>query len=187
MVPASNLRQWPLLLHISTAPAKPPHSLQSSAPGHGLRRVTRRVAEERALVLARRIHDLAGIHQPLRIEPRLDLGQARGQARTEEGLDPLGAHQAVAMLAGVGALVPAHEVGGLLGDRTHADRPVALHVEDRAHVQAAHGGMRIPRAFGAVLAEHLGEARRVLGEVRQRHRAVLDEGHRAFRRPSSTS
>src|SRR3954470_18723369 len=30
MVPASNLRQWPLLLHISTALSKPPHSLQSS-------------------------------------------------------------------------------------------------------------------------------------------------------------
>ena len=31
MVPASNLRQWPLLLHISTALSKPPHSDQSSA------------------------------------------------------------------------------------------------------------------------------------------------------------
>src|SRR3954471_929763 len=31
IVPASNLRQWPLLLHISTALSKPPHSLQSKA------------------------------------------------------------------------------------------------------------------------------------------------------------
>src|SRR5258705_8818142 len=30
MVPASNLRQCPLLLHISTAPANPPHALQAS-------------------------------------------------------------------------------------------------------------------------------------------------------------
>src|SRR5690348_10466645 len=29
MVPASNLRQWPLLLHISTAPASPPQADQS--------------------------------------------------------------------------------------------------------------------------------------------------------------
>src|SRR3954468_17471089 len=36
IVPASNLRQWPLLLHISTAPLKPPHSLQSSAVSSGL-------------------------------------------------------------------------------------------------------------------------------------------------------
>src|SRR5690348_1644249 len=28
IVPASNLRQWPLLLHISTALSKPPHSDQ---------------------------------------------------------------------------------------------------------------------------------------------------------------
>src|SRR5258706_3674288 len=33
MVPASNLRQCPLLLHISTALSKPPHSDQSSAGG----------------------------------------------------------------------------------------------------------------------------------------------------------
>src|SRR3954467_3576772 len=33
IVPASNLRQWPLLLHISTALSKPPHSLQSSTLG----------------------------------------------------------------------------------------------------------------------------------------------------------
>src|SRR5882724_6727519 len=33
MVPASNLRQWPLLLHISTALSYPPHSLQSSTVG----------------------------------------------------------------------------------------------------------------------------------------------------------
>src|SRR6478736_5175817 len=35
IVPTSNLRQWPLLLHISTAPLKPPHSLQSSAVASG--------------------------------------------------------------------------------------------------------------------------------------------------------
>src|SRR3954464_13616273 len=33
IVPASNLRQWPLLLHISTPLSKPPHSLQSSTLG----------------------------------------------------------------------------------------------------------------------------------------------------------
>src|SRR3954453_12126994 len=35
IVPASNLRQWPLLLHISTASLKPPHSLQWSAGASG--------------------------------------------------------------------------------------------------------------------------------------------------------
>ena len=35
MVPASNLRQWTLLLHISTAGAKPPHADQSSAVSMG--------------------------------------------------------------------------------------------------------------------------------------------------------
>src|SRR5215212_9224803 len=36
IVPASNLRQWPLLLHISTAPLKPPQPLQSSAVSSGV-------------------------------------------------------------------------------------------------------------------------------------------------------
>ncbi len=68
--------------------------------------IVRPVAEERTVVLARRIHDLAGVHVAARIEPRLDLGQRRGEARPEERRDPLRAHQAVAaaVLARVGAL-----------------------------------------------------------------------------------
>ena len=38
--------------------------------------------------------------------------------------------------------------------------------------------MRVPRAARAVLREHLRQAIDVVGEMRQRHRAVLDEGHR---------
>ena len=104
--------------------------------------------------------------------------QRRGEARAEERRDPLRAHQPVAVLAGVGALVAAHQLGRLLGDRAHAHRAVALHVEHRAHVQAAHRGVRVPGALGAVLAEDLGQLRGVLGQVLERHRAVLDEGHR---------
>jgi hypothetical protein len=123
----------------------------------GLRRVAGAIAEERAVVLARRVHDLARVHQALRVEPALDLREARREARPEERRDPFGAHQAVAVLARIAALVAPDQVRGFLGDRAHAHRAVALHVQDRAHVQAADGGMGVPRALGAVLAEDVGE------------------------------
>ena len=46
------------------------------------------------------------------------------------------------------------------------------------HMQAAFAGMRIHGAAGAVLAKHRVEAVGVVGEMRQRHRAILDERDR---------
>ena len=57
-------------------------------------------------------------------------------------------------------------------------RAVAAHVEHRAHVQRADRGVRVPGAARAVLLEHVRQAVGVLGEMLERHRAVLDEGHR---------
>ena len=45
-------------------------------------------------------------------------------------------------------------------------------------MQAAFRGVRVPGAFGAVAPEDAGEAIGVVGEVVERHRAVLDEGDR---------
>ena len=45
-------------------------------------------------------------------------------------------------------------------------------------MQAAHRGMRIPCALGAVLLKYFSQAPRVFGEMWQRHRAVFDETHR---------
>ena len=63
-------------------------------------------------------------------------------------------------------------------DRAHLLRAVAAHVEDRPHVQRADGRVRVPRAARAVLAKDLGEAIDVIGEVRKRDGAILDERHR---------
>jgi hypothetical protein len=82
------------------------------------------------------------------------------------------------MLARIGALVFAHHGRGFLGDRAHLGGALAAHVEDRPHVQGADRRVRIPGAPGAVLGEHLGEALRVVGEMLERHRAILDEGDR---------
>src|ERR1700712_2773158 len=96
IVPASNLRQWPLLLHISTALEKPSprvsgpvsHSLQSSAVRIGSSFLARLEAEERAIVLLRRPYDLARVQQPLRIEDPLDLLECARELGAVERLDP---------------------------------------------------------------------------------------------------
>ena len=83
------------------------------------------------------------------------------------------------MLAGMRALVFAHHREGFFGDGAHRlDVLFELQVEHRAHMQAAFRGMRIHGAAGAVLGEDLVEPRGIVGEMRQRHRAVLDEGDR---------
>ena len=185
-MPASNLRQWPLLLHISTAAAKPrprfsgadlvlrpvEPRLQGGRPVVGLE------AEQAAVVHLRRGDDLAGVHEPLRIERLLDLGERARQPRAVHGLDPLGAHETVAVLAGVRAFVFLDERARFLGDRAHLLGAVLrAQIQHRAYVQAADRRVRIERAARAVLREHVRQALGVLGEVLERHGAVLDERH----------
>ena len=143
-----------------------------------LRRVARLEAKERAIVLLRRPHDLAGIHEALRIEEILDLLESARELRAEERRDPFRAHEPVAVLARVRAFVFLHELRRLFGDRAHFVRAVFAHVEYGPHVQAADRRVRVPRAARAVLFEHARQPVGVLGEVLERHRAVFDEGHR---------
>ena len=77
-----------------------------------------------------------------------------------------------------GALVAPHQFARLLGDGAHLPGAVLLHVEHRAHVQGADRGVRVPGAARAVPGEHLGQLVGVLGQMLQRHGAVLDEGDR---------
>jgi len=78
-----------------------------------------RVAQQAAVVEFRRAHHLAGIVQALRIEAVLDLLERTREARAEHRLVELGAHQPVAMLAGMRAFVVAHHGERLFGDRAH--------------------------------------------------------------------
>ncbi len=143
-----------------------------------LDRIIRLVPEQAAVVEAGRVDDLAGVQHAGGIETRLHLAEGAHQPLAVHGGVELGADDAVAVLARVRALEGLHQREGLLGDGAH--RPhvlLQLEVEHRAHVQAALGGVRVPGALRAVLGEHGGELLRVLGEVGQGHRAILDEGH----------
>src|SRR5262245_38264933 len=126
--------------------------------------VSRLEAEQRLVVHARGIDDLAWVHQAARVEPGLDLGQRRGEARTEERRDPLRAHQPVAVLAGVGAFVLLHHGAGFLRDRAHLLGAIAAHVEHRPDVQRTDRRVRVPGAARAMLLEH---ARQAFGVFRQ--------------------
>ncbi len=80
------------------------------------------------------------------------------------------------MLAGMGALVLLDHRERLLGDGAHGPGIfLQFQIEHGTHVQAADAGVRIPGALGAVACEDLGKPLGVVGEVLQRHRAVLDE------------
>ena len=160
-----------VVVHVPVAPVECRCDRDHAIPG--------RIAIQRAVGLPRRLDDLPGIHQAARIEQRLDLGKRLRDARTEERRDPFAADETVAVLARIGALVFTNELGGFLGDRAHLDRSFRLtHVEDRTNMQGADRCMRIPRPFGAVAREDFGQPPRVLGEMLEGHRAVLDERHR---------
>ena len=97
----------------------------------------------------------------------------------EHRLVELGAHQPVAVLARMRALVFADHRERLLGDRPHlSDFQLLLDVEHRAHMQAADRGVRVPGAVGAVLFEDPGQSIGVVGKVFEPHRAVFEKRDR---------
>ena len=141
--------------------------------------VVRPVAQAAAVIELRRAHDLARIEQAGRIEAVLHLLECLDQPIAEHRRVKLGAHDAVAVLARMRAFVFAHERERLLGDGTHRFHVLLEpQVEYRPHMQAADRSVRIPGAAGAVLFEHVGKPRRIVGEIFERHRTVLDEGNR---------
>src|SRR5262249_43997227 len=81
--------------------------------------IVRPIAEHAAIVQFRRAHDLAGIVEALGIEPLLDLFEGAHQPLAEHLFVEFRAHDAVAVLARVRALVGAHQFEGLFGDGAH--------------------------------------------------------------------
>ena len=133
-------------------------------------------AKIRPVVETRRAHDFAGIVEPFRVEAVLHLLERAHQPRAEHALVKFGAHDAVAVLARMRALVGAHQREGLLGDRAHRlDVLVQFQIEHGPDVQAPFRGVRVPCAARAVLFEDFRQPGRIFGQMRQRDRAILDE------------
>ena len=82
------------------------------------------------------------------------------------------------MFAAVGPFEAAHQRRGFFCDCAHLSGAVAPHVQNGAHMQRTHRCVRIPGATRAMARKHLGERVGVVGQVLQRHRAVLDKADR---------
>ena len=117
-----------------------------------------------------------------RIERRLDLFERPIQLRAKQPFVQIACAESIAVLAAHGAVEFHDQLAHFLRDSFEADRcRPAGQVEHRTNVQAAHRGMTVERALGAVPRHDLAKA---VDELRARGRAngaILDEGHRLAR------
>src|SRR2546426_904958 len=88
----------------------------------------------------------------------------------------------------MGAFVLAYHGKCFLGDGAHfPDVALVLHVEHRANVQAADGGMRVERASGVVLAEDVGQPVGVFRQILERNAGMACARSSMVRSSSSTA
>ena len=146
------------------------------------RRVPGLVAEQRPIIHPRRVHDLARVEEAGRIERAFHRLECAHQAFAEHHLVEFGSADPVSVLAGVRALVFLDDRERLLRDRPHLLRTrFVLHVENRAHMEAADRSVRVPGPLGAVPAEEL---RQAIGErIAKEHHLQGNESRPSGREP----
>ena len=111
-------------------------------------------------------HDFPGIEELSRIEQIFHVLESSYQAHPEHLFVEFRANDAVAMLAGMRALVGTHQCEGLFGNRTHCLQVfVQFEIQYRADMQTAHRCMRIPGALCPVFFEHLRQSVGIFGEM----------------------
>ena len=114
----------------------------------------------------RRVDDLAGVEQRVRVEEALDLAHRLVQLVAEDGAVELAARQAVAVLAGVGPAELGDQVADLLRDGAHGGHLGRLgEVHERTDVQAADRCVSVEAGLQAVPVEDRRESPGVLGQV----------------------
>ena len=149
-------------------------------------------AEPQAGRHRRRVDDLTGVEDAVRVERAFDGSERLVELRPEHFFHERAAHEAVAVLAGQRAAVLEHEVGDFAGnglEGLHAC--LGLHVDDGPDVQAAHRRVGVDAGLDLVppddpekpldvVAQPVGRDRRIFDE-RQRLGVVL-HGHRQAER-----
>ena len=89
------------------------------------------------------------------------------------------ANKAVAVLAGMRALIFPHHGKGFFGDLAHfCDICAVFHVQYGAYMQSADGSMRIPCAVGAMFFKNVGEPVGVFGKIVKFNGTILNKGDR---------
>src|SRR4029453_5227122 len=140
--------------------------------------IVRRITEETTIVEFGCPHDLAGIEEPFGIKPVLDIFEGASEPRTEHRFVEFRTHEPIAVFAGMRALVFAHHRKRLFGDLAHGMYIFLLtQIQNRANMETARAGVRVPGPPRPVLLENPGEPRGVIGEMFKRNRAVFDEGY----------
>ena len=147
---------------------------------HGARPLVDRLRPQPQVVLeGRRVDDLAGVEQPLRVEGALEVAEGPDQRRAEQPLHEDAPHDAVAVLAAEAAAELDHQVGDPRGDvGRHRQAVALLQVHLRADVQAALAGVAVVAGARAVRLHDGVEAGHEAGQLLRRDGRVLDEGDR---------
>ena len=138
-----------------------------------------RRAVTKVLVHARRINNLARIHQIVRVEERLDVTKSLIQRVAKEALDVLAAHKAVAVLAGPRSAVADDHLECGVGNCLHLQTIFFLmQVEHRLGVQHTDRSMAADRHTYAVLRADLAQTLHVLSQVLDRDAGIVDKVER---------
>ena len=146
--------------------------------GHGPGcHVTSAVAQVRGQ--RRRVHDLPGVEQALRVERLFHLTECPVEHRSEHLLHERAAHQPVAVLPRQRTTELHHEVGDLAGNRfERPDACLGLEVHHGAHVQASHRRMGVHARRRLVPPDDVQEPCDVVAQPFRSHRRVLHERQR---------
>ena len=127
----------------------------------------------------RRIDDLPGIENPLRVRGALDLAKRFVNALAKHLPDEGAANQSVAVLTGKRSAVLEHQVGDFVGDGLEGlHSRFGLETDSGANVQTAHRGVCIDTGRGAVLLEDLQKFADEGAEFFGRNGGVFHEGDR---------
>ena len=142
-------------------------------------RIRRRGAETKVVPERRRVDDLPGVEQAVRVPERLQLAEGLRQLRAKHALGEGAAHDPVAVFAAEGAAELEHEVGDLRGQGFGRVEPdSALQVDNRPDVDAADAGVAVVARTQAVRPHGPVEAPYVLRQPLRSDRRVLHESGR---------
>ena len=175
-------------VELLAARAQPAAHLDGAADAAVLRVVEERHGRRRRVAGAvaqvrrqrRRVDDLAGIEDALRVERALDRAERLVQHRAEHLLHERAAHEAVAVLARQRAAELEHEIGDVVGDGFELPHALfGLQVHHRPDVQAADRRVRVHAgATCRGAATSCEKPVDVVAQLLGRHGGVLDEGER---------
>ena len=126
----------------------------------------------------RRVNNLAGVHNPLRIPGALQLPEGVINPVAEHLARPHAPHNPVPVFAAHGAAKLLNQVGHGAADGKHpVNALLPLQADEGPDVQTAHGGVSIVAGRSAVVGDDFVKAAHKLAHHRRVHGGILDKGN----------